>query len=244
MRVRAAACRTSVTLVCGVVFLSGTVAAHGATETTGGATVPLVLATAVVGGLVAGVSGLRYDPSIPAMPARTPLAVAGVLIILGGSLLFSMATDISASPGNFAVAVLAGGAATVFAAAGDGWLCSCEADALSTAVFGHRLVEGLVLGVVLDAAGGVALFAGALVVGHAVVELAVVGRYYRHAAQPGRGLAAVVAITLGFVVSVAVGASFVPVVPATVEIAVLAATGCILLTLGVSEWRGTGVAVP
>jgi hypothetical protein len=233
--------------VFGVAFaatvLSGTAAAHGGAGSTGAAGVLIVVGATVMGGLVAGLSGLWYDRWLPTIPAWAPFAVGGLLVVLGGSLFLSTATTVGTDPAGLLVATLAGGAGVGFAVTGDDWGCSCDADALSTAVFGHRFVEGLVLGIVLDAANGLAVVAGAVVVGHAAVELAVVGRYYRRVDRLRRGFAAIAVITLGFVVGAAAGTTLLSAVPDVLEGAVLAAAGGVLLALGVSEWQKTGLNV-
>jgi hypothetical protein len=48
-------------------------------------------------------------------------------------------------------------------------------------------------------------------------------------------------ISLGFVVGAATGTALLSAVPGVLEGAVFAAAGGVLLTLGVSEWRETGL---
>jgi hypothetical protein len=106
-----------------------------------------------------------------------------LLVVLGGPLFLSTATTVGTDPVGLLVTTLASGADVGFVVTGDNLGCSCDADILLTVVFGHRSVEGLVLGTVLDTANGLAALAGAVVIGHAAVELAVVGRYYRRVAD-------------------------------------------------------------
>lgn len=164
-----------------------------------------------------------------------------MLVVLGGWLFLSTATTVGTDPVGLLVTTLANGAGVGFVVTGDNLGCSCDADILSTAVFGHRFVEGLVLGTVLDTANGLAALAGAVVIGHAAVELAVVGRYYRRVGRLYRGFAAIAVISLGFVVGAATGTALLSAVPGVLEGAVFAAAGGVLLTLGVSEWRETGL---
>ncbi len=243
MRLRVSVVHAVLSVALVATVLSGTAAAHGEAESTGAAGIITVISATVVGGLVAGLSGLWYDRWLPTIPTWAPFAIGGLLIVLGGSLFLSTATTVGTNPAGLLVAILAGGAGAGFAVAGDEWGCSCDADTLSTAVLGHRFVEGLVLGIVLDAASGLAVVAGVLVVGHAAVELAVVGRYYRHVGRLHRGLVAIAVITLGFVCGAVAGATLLPVVPDMLEGAVLAAAGGVLLTLGASEWRERGLNV-
>jgi hypothetical protein len=216
---------------------SGPAAAHGGTTAPGGVSVALVLGATVLAGLLAGMAGLALPP-VPRLAGARPVVFGTVLVALGGSLLASAAA--SGRPALL-VGVLVGGAVTGLTARADG-LCSCRADVLTGAVFAHRLVEGLLLGVLLGTGGSVAAVGGALVAGHAAVELAVLGRSYRSADALARGAGALVAVTAGFVGATAAGVAVVPAVPAVVEVVVLAAAGCVLLVAGLSEYRGVAPA--
>lgn len=227
----------------GLVGFSATASAHGSGHGVGhdgaAATFAVVLGLPILAGLVGGIVAIRYrDHRRPEPGNRTSSRAVGLLLVgLGAASLLPAVT------GHLWLSVAGGtiGAVIALWVAGSGTVpetgCRNHADLTFGAISAHRVLEGIVLGMLYSTGAAVGLLSAIVLAGHAALETAAVGGLYATASRRIWTVGAIILVQAGYVVGGVAGLGVAGAVPVSIRTLALAIVGGALLIVGASETK-------
>lgn len=223
--------------VAGLAALSMRASAHGGVSD-GSTPVSflVVLGLPTVAGLIGGTVAVRHRRATHSgshLPSGIGLGL--LLVVLGVTFTTTALTkQLSASIIGGAVGVVSA-ALTTQRGTSSGRGCPGHTHLAFGAVCVHRVLEGIVLGVLYSTGAVVGLVGATVLAGHTALETAAVGGLY--APNRVRAGSAVVLVQMGYLAGATTGVALSGSIPALVRIGLLALGGGVLLVTGVTETR-------